>query len=305
MGGLGEALRERFPVGVRYMAGAALFFSLMSLLVKVAGQRVPTMEVVFSRSVITLAITSALVRQKDLPMWGSPSNRPLLLARGVMGFSAVACFFYALTHLPLAEATVIQYTNPVWTAVIAALFLSEHLRLVEIVGIAASLTGVVLVARPEILFGGANAGLDPVAVGVALSGSVLSATAYVTIRSLGATEHPYVIIFYFALVGTVGSALLLPVTADLVWPEPAEWAAMAGVGIAAQIAQIFLTLGLQHERAGRAMAVGYLQIVLAAVWGLVFFAEFPAPVGLVGIVMILAGTFVVARRRHVEPAEVE
>lgn len=305
MGDLADVLRERFPVGVRYMAGAALLFSVMSLLVKVVGQRVPTMEVVFSRSVITLVITAGLVRSKGLDMWGSPSSRGLLVARGVLGFSAVACFFYALSHLPLAEATVIQYTNPVWTAIIAALFLSEHLKLVEIVGVAASLAGVVLVARPEVLFGGATAGLDPLAVGIALSGSVLSASAYVTIRSLGSDEHPYVIIFYFALIGTVGSTALLPVTANLVWPTGEEWLAMLGVGLTAQAAQIFLTLGLQHERAGRAMAVGYLQIVLAAIWGLVFFAEFPDPLGLVGIAMILSGTFVVARRRHVEPAEVE
>ncbi len=303
MASAAEALKQRFPVGVRYMAGAALLFSLMSLLVKVVGQRVPTMEVVFSRSVITLGITAGLVRSRGLAMWGSPSNRLLLVTRGVLGFSAVACFFYALTHLPLAEATVIQYTNPVWTAVIAAVLLSERLKLVETVGVAASLAGVVLVARPEVLFAGATAGLDPVAVGVALSGSVLSASAYVTIRSVGVDEHPYVIIFYFALIGTVGSAALLPVTADLVWPTATEWLAMIGVGLAAQGAQIFLTLGLQHERAGRAMAVGYLQIVLASVWGLIFFAEFPDPLGLLGIAMILAGTFVVARRRHVEPAD--
>lgn len=305
MGSIAGALKERFPVGVRYMGGAALLFSLMSLLVKVIGQRVPTMQVVFSRSVVTLLITSALVRAKGAAMWGSPSNRVLLVARGILGFSAVTCFFYALSHLPLAEATVIQYTNPVWTAVIAAVVLSEHLKLVEIVGVAASLAGVVLVARPEILFGGATAGLDPVAVGVALSGSILSASAYVTIRSLGDDEHPYVIIFYFALIGTVGSAVLLPTTGSLVWPSTTEWLAMLGVGLTAQAAQIFLTLGLQHERAGRAMAVGYLQIAFAAAWGLVFFSEFPDLLGLAGIALILSGTFVVARRRQVEPAEVE
>lgn len=305
MGAIARALARRFPVGIRYMAGAAFFFSLMSLLVKVAGRRLPTMEVVFSRSAITLLITTALLRERGLPVWGSRPNRLLLVARGVLGFSAVTCFFYALSHLPLAEATVIQYTNPVWTAVIAALFLSERLRAIEAVGVAASLGGVVLVARPEALFGAATAGLDPVAVGVALSGAVLSASAYVTIRSLGADEHPYVIIFYFALIGTVGSALLLPATTGLVWPQPAEWLALAGVGVCAQVAQIFLTKGLQHERAGRAMAVGYLQIVLAAAWGVLFFAEFPDLVGLGGIALVLGGTFVVARRRNVDPAEAE
>lgn len=293
MGDLADVLRERFPVGVRYMAGAALLFSLMSLLVKVVGQRVPTMEVVFSRSVITLVITGGLVRSKGLDMWGAPSSRGLLVARGVLGFSAVACFFYALSHLPLAEATVIQYTNPVFTALIAALVLGERLRMVEAAGVALSLVGVVLVARPGFLFGLTSA-LDPVAVGVAVAGAVLSASAYVTVRRLGRSEHPLVIVFYFALISTLGSAFFLPGAPA---PRGWEWPVLLGVGLAAQGGQVFMTLGLKEERAGRAMSVGYVQIVFAAVWGVIFFGEFPGPWGLAGTGLVLLGTFIVGRRR--------
>lgn len=279
------------PVGVRYMLAAAFCFSVMSLLVKVAGQRLPTMEVVFSRSLVTLVITWGMLRRWGVAPWGG--ERKLLVLRALFGFAAVSCFFYGVTHLPLAEVTVIQYTNPVFTALIAALALGERLRPVESGGVALSLAGVVLVARPGFLFGQATS-LDPLAVTVAVAGAVLSASAYVTVRRLGRSEHPLVIVFYFALVATVGSALFLP---GAPWPTAWEWATLAGVGLSAQGGQLFMTLGLREERAGRAMSVGYVQIVFAAVWGVLFFGEFPDAWGLAGTGLVLVGTFVVGRRR--------
>ena len=279
------------PLGIRYMLAAAFCFSVMSLLVKVAGQRLPTMEVVFSRSLVTLGVTWALLRVADVSPWGT--ERPLLVLRALFGFAAVSCFFYGVSHLPLAEATVIQYTNPVFTALIAALVLGERLRLVEAAGVALSLAGVVLVARPGFLFGLTSA-LDPVAVGVAVAGAVLSASAYVTVRRLGRSEHPLVIVFYFALISTVGSAFFLP---GAPVPRGWEWPVLLGVGIAAQGGQVFMTLGLKEERAGRAMSVGYVQIVFAAVWGVIFFGEFPGPWGLAGTGLVLLGTFIVGRRK--------
>ncbi len=280
------------PVGVQYMVAAAFCFSVMSLLVKVVGQELPTMTVVFARSLVTLAVTWGLLRGRGISPWGQ--ERGLLVLRGTFGFAAVSCFFYGVTHLPLAEVTVIQYTNPVFTALIAAVVLGERLRPVESAGVALSLAGVVLVARPASLFGQVS-GLDPVAVGVAVAGAVLSASAYVTVRRLGRGEPPLVIIFYFALISTAGSAFFLPGSP---WPAGWAWVALLGVGLSAQGGQIFMTLGLKEERAGRAMSVGYVQIVFATVWGLLFFDEFPALVGLAGTGLVLAGTFVVGKRRE-------
>lgn len=269
------------------MAVAALGFSVMSLLVKAAGQRLPVQEVVLARSSVGVAMSWYSLRRRGVPIWGQ--RRGLLLLRGLLGYAALSCFFYALVHLPLAEATVIQYTNPVFTAILATIFLAESMRPREMVLVLASLAGVVLMARPDILFGGPGAtGLNPVAVGVALLGAVLSAAAYVTVRRLGRTEDPVVIVFYFALVATAGS---IPLTAaSPVLPLGWEWLALAGVGVVTQVAQVFLTKGLREEPAGRAMAVGYMQIVFAALWGLIFFAEFPDAWGIAGALVIILST---------------
>lgn len=284
---------QAFPPGIRYMAMGAFFFSIMSLLVKSAGQRLPTQEVVFARAAITLALSYWGVLRAGVPIWGR--NRPLLVTRGVLGYVALSCFYFAIINLPLADATVIQYTNPVFAALLAVWVLGERLQLGEVLAVVVSLFGVVLVMRPGFIFGaGAAGGLDPLAVGIGLVGAVGSAAAYVTVRRLRATEHPMVIVFYFALTATV---LSFPFAiSDALWPTPFEWLVLLGVGISTQLGQVAITRGLHLERAGRATGVGYLQIVFAAIWGIVFFAEYLDLGTIAGASLIVGSTLALARR---------
>ncbi len=284
--------------GLRYMVGAAFFFSIMSLFVKLVGQRLPSQEIVLVRSAVTLFYSYLVVRWAGLSLWGR--NKRGLLLRGFFGFLALSCFFFALTKLPLADATVIHYTNPVFTAVIAAFVLDEAVGRGEIAGALLSLGGVALIAQPSFLFGGGGA-LPLLYVGVALLGAILASVAYVMVRKLRATEHPLVIVFYFPLVATLGSVPTALPTA--VWPTPLEWVILiVGVGGTAQIAQIFLTKGLHAERAGRAMSISYLQIVFAAIWGMLFFQEYPDLLSIAGALLVVGGTLVVA---YAESAEQE
>ncbi len=273
------------------MAGAAFFFSIMSLLVKTAGQRLPVQEVVLARSAVGAGLSWWYLQRRGIPARGT--RRGLLFLRGLLGYGALSCFFFAVVHLPLADATVMQYTNPVFTAVLAAIFLSEALRIRDVGLVLLSLMGVVLMMRPGFLFGGGGVRLDPVAVGIALLGALFSATAYVVVRHLTRTEDPLVIVFHFAIVATVAS---IPFTiAHATPPTAVEWLALIGIGVVTQVAQIFLTRGLREERAGRAMTVGYLQIVFAAAWGVLFFHEVPDAWAFAGAGLIVIGTAGVAR----------
>jgi drug/metabolite transporter (DMT)-like permease len=87
------------------------------------------------------------------------------------------------------------------------------------------------------------------------------------------------------------------------WPEGWEWAALVGVGLAAQAGQIALTKGLRLERAGRATSYSYLQIVFAAFWGLLIFQEQPTLSTLAGGVLIIAGALFSMRGAAAERAE--
>lgn len=282
------------PLGLQYMAVAAFFFSLMNLLVKVAGSRIPSQEIVLSRSVVVMLITLWLMRRGRVPVWGV--RRKLLLLRSVLGFTALSCFYFALTRLTLADATVLQFTSPVFTAVFAALTLGERLEWRSGTLILLSLGGVSLVARPAFLFGSHAATLDPVAVTLTLIGAMLSAGAYVTVRRLNATEDPLVIVFYFAVFSLVASVPIVAPHATT--PRGPEWLVLLGVGLATMAAQVALTHALRLEEAARAVPVGYLQIVFAAFWGMLFFKEYPDALGVLGAALVIAGTLGIGRTRR-------
>ena len=124
----------------------------------------------------------------------------------------------------------------------------------EVLGLLFSLVGVVLVAQPAFLFGASADSLDLFAVGIALVGAVLAAMAYTAVRKLGETEHHLVVVFYFPLVAMPSSVPFM--ISDALWPTPLEWLMLLGIGVFTQIAQVYLTKGLQIEKAGRSLRPG-------------------------------------------------
>ena len=269
-----------------------LFFSVMSVFAKLAGERLPTMELVLARVIVTLIMSWWVIKRIGIYPWGN--NKKLLLLRGFAGFMGLSCYFYAIAHLPLADATVIQFCNPMLAALIAVFALKEQLRMVDVIAAVCSMAGVVLVPQPTFLFARGTP-LDQVAVGIGLVGAIFSAIAYVVIRRLGSTEHHMVVVFYFPL---VTGPVALPILAieGLVLPQGFEWLLLIGIGVAAQLGQIQITQGFKLETAGRASSVTYLQIVLAYTWGVLLFGEYPNAISILGALLVLIGVFSVTRR---------
>jgi drug/metabolite transporter (DMT)-like permease len=143
-----------------------LFFSAMTVFAKFAGERLPTMELVLARVIVTLVMSWWAIRALGIYPWGN--NKRLLLMRGFAGFMGLSCYFYAINHLPLADATVIQFCNPMLAALIAAVSLKERLRGLDVFATLFSMAGVVLVAQPSFLFS-SGVPLDPVAVVIGAS----------------------------------------------------------------------------------------------------------------------------------------
>jgi drug/metabolite transporter (DMT)-like permease len=271
--------------GVLYMTLAALGFSLMSVLVKKVAPHLPTGEIVLARAVMTLVLSFVMLRRAGLEPWGT--QRGKLVQRGLLGSAALACYYIALVRLPLADATTLQYVQPLITAVLAWWILQEAVGWATAFAIACGLAGVLAVVHP-----GFGAIADPVGVVVALVSAALSSAAYVTVRQLSSTEHPLRIVFYFPLVAT---PLAIPwAAADFVMPSAYDWLLLVGIGITTQLAQVFLTMGLSVERAGRATSVGYIQICFAVVWQITLFGQTPAVGTIVGAALIIAGTVAVS-----------
>jgi drug/metabolite transporter (DMT)-like permease len=265
--------------GALFMMLSALAFSVMTVLVKLAGQRLPSQELVVARAAVSLVLSWWMLARAGVSPWGE--QRRWLWLRGALGFGGLSCVYAAVTHLPLAEATVLQYLHPPITALLAGLFLAERVSPRIGVAMGLSLGGVILVAQPAWLFEGAGEPLPPIWVAAAIGGACFSAAAYVVVRKLAqAGEHPLVIVFYFPLV-TLPAALptLWP---EFVWPRGIEWLWLLGIGVATQIGQVSLTRGLAILPAAHGTALSYLQVAFAALWGVLVFGELPDAFAVLG-----------------------
>jgi drug/metabolite transporter (DMT)-like permease len=276
------------PVGVRYMVLSALGFALMSACVKyVSTYGIPVFEIVAARALVSLVLSYLDVKRKGISVWGH--NRPLLLLRGIVGSLALICVYYAVTTLPLAEATILQYIHPIFTALLAFWFLKESIQKSTIICIVLSIFGLTFMVGPTL---GSNTAesLPLFSVGVALLGAFGSSIAYVIVRKLSQTEDSSVIIFYFPLVTLPVSILLIG--DDFVMPDWYLTMMLVLVGVFTQIGQLGLTKAMQTQAAGKASAYSYVQIVFSILLGLALFNEVPTVWTYIGGSLIVIGALV-------------
>ena len=271
------------------MMASALSFSLMGVCVKQVGGRIPAAEVVLARAIVSVALSWWMLRRAGIPPWGK--RRWLLIWRGAIGTAALLCVYAALAALPLASATVLQYLYPPFTGLLAWLMLGEHIGKRVVAAMALGWLGVLLVAQP-----GGSMALAWQPVLIAVAGALFTALAYVSVRSLGQSEHPLVIVFYFPLVAL---PLSLPLVAlHPVLPSPMEVLWLLGVGLFTQLGQVYLTRSLMALPAARATAISYVQVVFAGGWGWLLFGEAIDAWTIAGAALVLAATLVSLSHRQ-------
>lgn len=267
---------------------SALGFALMSACVKyVSNYGIPVFEIVAARALVSLIISYLDVKRKGISIWGH--NKPLLLARGSVGTVALMCVYYAVTTLPLAEATILQYVHPIFTALLGVFFLKEHIQKSTMICIAFCLIGLFVMVQPGMSSGRSNE-LPVFSVILALCGALGSSIAYVIVRKLSQTEDSSVIIFYFPLVALPISSVLI--WNDFVWPSLFLTMILILIGIFTQIGQYGLTKAMQTQAAGKASAYSYVQIVFSALLGVWVFNEMPSIWTYLGGGLIITGALI-------------
>lgn len=285
---------NQIPVGVRFMLISALGFALMSACVKyVSNHGIPLFEIVAARALVSLFISYIDIKRKHLSVWGN--NKPLLLLRGIIGTIALMCVYYSVTTLPLAEATILQYVHPVFTALLGLVFLKERIQKSTMICIAFCLAGLWAMVQPSL-----NSSIDyqlPMfSVTTALLGALGSSIAYVIVRKLSQTEDSSVIIFYFPLMALPTSIVLM--WQDFVWPSLSLLMVLVLVGIFTQIGQHGLTKAMQTQAAGKASAYSYVQIVFSALLGVWLFNEVPSVWTFLGGGLIVTGALINVLGKH-------
>ncbi|WP_173425035.1 DMT family transporter [Vibrio renipiscarius] len=276
------------PVGVRFMILSAFGFALMSACVKyVSNYGLPVFEIVAARALVSLVISYFDVKRKKISIWGN--NKPLLLLRGMVGTASLMCVYYAVTTLPLAEATILQYVHPVFTALLGVLFLKERIQKSTLICIAFCLAGLLVMVQPNMNSAIVNE-LPLFSIMIALGGAFGSSIAYVIVRKLSQTEDSSVIIFYFPLVALPISTVLM--WDGFVWPDLFLTIMLVFVGIFTQIGQYGLTKAMQTQAAGKASAYSYVQILFSTLLGVWVFNEIPSVWTYLGGGLIITGALI-------------
>ncbi|NTS77992.1 DMT family transporter [Catenovulum sp. SM1970] len=287
-----NAIAAMIPASVGYMILSALGFALMAACVKeVSAMGIPVLQIVAARALVSAFLSYADIKRKKISPWGV--NKPLLWLRGIMGAVALIFVYYAVTTLPLAEATILQYLHPVFTAVLAVLFLKEVIKRSTIACIALSLLGLLVMVAPNFQsFDSVSSSLiySWVSIGAAILGALGSAIAYVVVKKLTKTDDSSVIVFYFPFVALPFSLVLLG--SDFVMPSLAACGLLLLVGLFTQVGQVGLTKALACEDASKATGYAYVQVVFSIIIGWVYFAEVPAITTFIGGGLIIAGALV-------------
>ncbi|CCM00212.1 uncharacterized protein FIBRA_02240 [Fibroporia radiculosa] len=312
--------------GLLLIACSQAFGSTMSVLVKKLNSVDPPvhiLELIFVRMTITwiVCVSYMSITKVPDPILGPKGVRLLLAFRGVSGFTGLFGSYYSLQYLSLSDSTVLQFLAPMCTAIVGALVLKEEFRRSQAVASLCSLVGVILIARPTILFGGGSTDIasDPdvildsrspsvivassvtpaqrlSAVSVALLGVLGATGAYTSIRAIGKRAHPMHNIVGFSTQCVVSSlTAMLIIRPHIVMPTRLDWLFMLfGIGICGFMGQILMTMGLQRETAGRGTMAVYVQIIFATINDIVFFHSTPSILSLIGTVIIMTSAIYVA-----------
>lgn len=273
----------------------------MSLFVKLSGTSFPSFEIVFARSVVQTLFSFLGCAMLKINPFGERGVRKWLLFRGLAGTLGLCLFFYSITQLPLADATVVFFLGPAFTAILAAIVLGEAFTLFDGVCSVACMIGVVLVSKPQFLFGGNSAHDDSAetisewkrlfAILCALLGAVMSAVAYVTVRKIGRGAHFMVHVVYFGLVSAVVSPIGMALFQTPVMPHGSyEYSMLILVGLSAFIGQCFLNQGLQMAPAGPGTLMRMNDVVFAFLFGIFILHEYPDVYSISGASIIVLMT---------------
>lgn len=272
--------------GAIWILLAALLFSSMGALVKTLGARLDSFEIAFFRCLFGLFAVLPFLGREGLA--GVKTKRLSgHLLRAVLGVGAMFCGFYAVTHLPLANAAAISFTKPLFMILLAVLLLHETVRMRRWIATAIGFGGVLLMVRPG------PEGFEFAAL-VALSGALLVSAVQILVKSLAVTERPVTILVWFGVFSTL--AALGP--AIIVWKTPTlvELGMLVAVGALGASGQSLTIRGLRVAEAAAIAPFDYARLLFAAGYGFLLFGEVPTVWTVAGALVIVSSTLYIARR---------
>jgi drug/metabolite transporter (DMT)-like permease len=267
--------------GVLWMGGAVLSFSTMAVAARELLAHMGPFQVLFVRSVVMMAIVLVIVAQATGAVTATRRLR-LHVFRNVIHFGGQYCWVFAIGALPLATVFAIEFTMPVWTAILAALILKERLTRSRGVMLALGLAGVLIILRPGFGF------FHPAAL-VALAAAFLYAGNMIATKQLSSTDSPLAVLFWMSVVQTPLS--LLAALPGWVSPPISHLPWMILIGVGSYTAHYCMTRSFKLADATVVVPIDFVRLPLIAVVGALFYSEAFDPLIIAGAAVIFAGTY--------------
>jgi drug/metabolite transporter (DMT)-like permease len=282
--------------GIALVLAATLVFTTMGALVRHLGQTQPLGEVVFARSFFALIpLLAFLAWRQELTTALRVNSLFAHVSRSLTGVAGMFLNFGALALLPLADATAIGFAAPIFSVVLAAIFLGEVVRVRRWSAVGVGFLGVLVMLSPYLGSGPLDAGATLGAL-LALAGAFTVAAAMTQVRHLSRTETTGSLVFYFSVICCLTALATLPWG----WTTPTgrELVLMIAMGLLGGVGQILITESYRHASAAVLAPFAYTAMIYSIVIGYIWFGEVPELIVLVGAaIVIAAGLFVIWRER--------
>ncbi|MFT6756764.1 MAG: drug/metabolite transporter (DMT)-like permease [Chitinophagales bacterium] len=272
---------------VIWMMGALVSFSTIAVCARELSGLVPIYHTLLVRSVIGLLCITLIIALKQRTELFSTTKVKLHSGRNIFHFAGQYTWFWGISLLPLAEVFALEFTVPIWTAIIAAIFLKEKITGRKILSIIIGLCGVVVIVKP---------GYDVIELGafVVLASALLFSVSHTTSKALSNTEHPLTILFYMCLI-QLPIGLILSIS-DWRWPQASHWPWLVLVSFSALTAHFCLTRAMQYAEVTTIVTLDFLRLPLIAIIGVLLYQEQFELSLIIGGAIMLSANLVAIRR---------
>jgi drug/metabolite transporter (DMT)-like permease len=270
-----------------WMSGWLSAMVVMAVAGRAATRELAVFEIMELRSLIGLALLAPLVRASGGLVAMRSTRAPLHVARNAVHYGAQFAWFVALTMIPLAQVVAIEFTMPIWTALLAVALLGERMNAWKNLAVALGLVGVAIIVRPD-------AGAVHPGQAIALAAALGFAVSVIMVKSLTRTDGGVAIIFWMLVVqSAIG---LVPALAVWRWPSAGAWGWVLVIACCGTFSHYCMTRAMRHADATMVVPMDFLRVPLTALAGWLVYAEGIDAFTIAGAALILFGNLLNLKR---------